>query len=250
MIKYIEKITVPCYDTDASWLLKPASFMNLAQEAAGRHAVYLGFGYDDLIVSNTAWILSRVHVEFIDTPKWREDITLTTWHKGLNRLFFLRDFVLTDAQGKERVKATTSWLVLNLETRRLVRDPKLIEEGTVCTENAIETPADKVQMPKEVEPKFVMEHKVAYSDIDTNGHANNAMYMHWAMDAVDYDIASTRPVKEFTINFNHETKAGEVVKLYKAVVEKEDGRHVFVEGRLAEASSFIVEIVFKRLPVL
>lgn len=250
MIKYIEKITVPCYDTDASWLLKPASFMNLAQEAAGRHAVYLGFGYDDLIVSNTAWILSRVHVEFIDTPKWREDITLTTWHKGLNRLFFLRDFVLTDAQGKERVKATTSWLVLNLETRRLVRDPKLIEEGTVCTENAIETPADKVQMPKEVEPEFVMEHKVAYSDIDTNGHANNAMYMHWAMDAVDYNIASTRPVKEFTINFNHETKAGEVVKLYKAVVEKEDGRHVFVEGRLAEASSFIVEIVFKRLPVL
>lgn len=250
MIKYIEKITVPCYDTDASWLLKPASFMNLAQEAAGRHAVYLGFGYDDLIVSNTAWILSRVHVEFIDTPKWREDITLTTWHKGLNRLFFLRDFVLTDAQGKERVKATTSWLVLNLETRRLVRDPKLIEEGTVCTENAIETPADKVQMPKEVEPEFVMEHKVAYSDIDTNGHANNAMYMHWAMDAVDYDIASTRPVKEFTINFNHETKAGEVVKLYKAVVEKDDGRHVFVEGRLAEASSFIVEIVFKRLPVL
>lgn len=244
MIKYIEKIIVPCYDTDASWLLKPASFMNLAQEAAGRHAVYLGFGYDDLIVSNTAWILSRVHVEFIDTPKWREDITLTTWHKGLNRLFFLRDFVLTDAQGKERVKATTSWLVLNLETRRLVRDPKLIEEGTVCTENAIETPADKVQMPKEVEPEFVMEHKVAYSDIDTNGHANNAMYMHWAMDAVDYDIASTRPVKEFTINFNHETKAGEVVKLYKAVVEKEDGRHVFVEGRLAEASSFIVEIVF------
>lgn len=250
MIKYIEKFTVPCYDTDASWLLKPASFMNLAQETAGRHAVYLGFGYDDLIVSNTAWILSRVHVEFIDTPKWREDITLTTWHKGLNRLFFLRDFVLTDAQGKERVKATTSWLVLNLETRRLVRDPKLIEEGTVCTENAIETPADKVQMPKEVEPEFVMEHKVAYSDIDTNGHANNAMYMHWAMDAVDYDIASTRPVKEFTINFNHETKAGEVVKLYKAVVEKEDGRHVFVEGRLAEASSFIVEIVFKRLPVL
>lgn len=250
MIKYIEKIAVPCYDTDASWLLKPASFMNLAQEAAGRHAVYLGFGYDDLIVSNTAWILSRVHVEFIDTPKWREDITLTTWHKGLNRLFFLRDFVLTDAQGKERVKATTSWLVLNLETRRLVRDPKLIEEGTVCTENAIETPADKVQMPKDVEPEFVMEHKVAYSDIDTNGHANNAMYMHWAMDAVDYDIASTRPVKEFTINFNHETKVGEVVKLYKAVVEKEDGRHVFVEGRLAEASSFIVEIVFKRLPVL
>ena len=244
MLKYTQKINIPCYDTDASWRLKPASFMNYAQEAAGNHAVYLGFGYDDLIASNTAWILSRVHVEFPDAPRWRDEITLTTWHKGLNRLFFLRDFVLTDNEGREKVKATTSWLVLNLETRRLVRDPKLMEECTVCTENVIETPADKVQMPKDVEAEHVMDHVVAYSDVDMNAHANNAMYMQWAMDAVDYAIASARPVKEFTINFNHETKAADVVAIYKARVEKEDGLHVFVEGKVADQSAFCVEIVF------
>lgn len=244
MIKYTEKHTIPCYDTDAAWRLKPTSFMNMAQEAAGRHAVYLGFGYDDLIKTNTAWILSRVHVEFIDTPKWREEITLNTWHKGLNRLFFLRDFVLTDNEGRERVKATTSWLVLNLETRRLVRDPKLVEEGTVCAENALETPADKVQMPKDVEPELVRTHHVSYSDIDTNGHTNNAMYMQWSMNSVGYDITSTRPVKEFTINFNHETKAGDYVEIYRASVEKEDGLHVYVEGKVDGQSSYCVEIVF------
>lgn len=244
MIKYTEKHTIPCYDTDAAWRLKPSSFMNLAQEAAGRHAVYLGFGYDDLIASGTAWILSRVHVEFTDTPKWREDILLTTWHKGLNRLFFLRDFILTDNAGNEKVKATTSWLVLNLNTRRLVRDPKLMEDGTVCSENVIEIPADKVQMPKDVEAEFVMKHLVAYSDIDTNGHTNNAMYMQWAMDTVEYETASVRPVKEFTINFNHETKAGDIVELYRASVEDEKGLHVYVEGRVGEMSSFCVEIVF------
>ena len=244
MIKYTEKHTVPCYDTDAAWRLKPTSFMNMAQEAAGRHAVYLGFRYDDLIKTNTAWILSRVHVEFIDTPKWREEITLNTWHKGLNRLFFLRDFVLTDNEGRERVKATTSWLVLNLETRRLVRDPKLMEDGTICTENALETPADKVQMPKDVEPELVRTHHVSYSDIDTNGHTNNAMYMQWSMNSVGYDITSTRPVKEFTINFNHETKAGDHVEIYRASVEKEDGLHVYVEGKVDGQSSYCVEIVF------
>lgn len=244
MKKYIQNHKIACYDTDAAWRLKPASFMNLAQEAAGNHAVFLGFGYDDLIKTNTAWILSRVHVEFIDTPLWREDITLTTWHKGLNRLFFLRDFILTDKDGKERVKATTSWLVMNLETRRLVRDPGLMEDGTICTENALETPADKVQMPKDMEPEHVMDHVVAYSDIDTNAHANNAMYMQWAMDAVGYELTSTRPVKWFTINFNHETKAGDAVAMYRAIVEKEDGLHVFVEGRMAEVSAFCVEIVF------
>ena len=244
MIRFEQKFTIPCYDTDASWRLKPSSFMDLAQEAAGQHAVYLGFGYDDLIATNTAWILSRVHVEFVDAPKWRENITLRTWHKGLNRLFFLRDFILTDDQGRERVKATTSWLVLNLETRRLVRDPKLMEEGTVCTDNVIETPADKVVMPKDIEPQYVMDHHVAYSDVDMNGHTNNAMYMQWAMNAVDYDIASTRPVKWFTINFNHETKPGDIVALYKVVKEEEDGRHVFVEGKVNDQSAFTVEILF------
>ena len=244
MIRYTEDITIPCYDTDAAWRLKPSSFMNLAQEAAGRHAVYLGFGYDDLIVSNTAWILSRMHIVFTDVPKWREIITLTTWHKGLNRLFYLRDFILTDDQGRERVKATTSWLVLNLETRRLVRDPHLMEDGTVCTDNAIEAPADKVIMPKDIEPEYVMEHIVAYSDIDTNGHANNAMYMQWAMDAVDYEVASKRAVKEFVINFNHETKPMDHVQMYRAVVDKEDGCHVFIEGRVNDNSAFCVEIIF------
>jgi acyl-ACP thioesterase len=244
MIKHIQNFTIPCYNTDASWRLKPAAFMDLAQEAAGLHAVYLGFGYDDLIKTNTAWILSRVNVKFIDTPLWRDDVTLTTWHKGFNRLFFLRDFVMTDKDGRERVKATTSWLVLNLETRSMVRDPKLVEEGTVCTDNAIETPADKVRMPRDIEALAVYERVVGYSDVDMLGHANNAMYMQWAMDAVDYELASTRPVKEFTINFNHETKAGDNVSIYRAVVEKEDGIHVFVEGKVGDASSFIVDIVF------
>ena len=108
----------------------------------------------------------------------------------------------------------------------------------------IETPADKVQMPKDVQAELVLEHAVAYSDIDMNGHTNNAMYMQWAMDAVDYATASSKPVKEVTINFNHETKAGDTVMIYRAEVEKEDGLHVFVEGKVGETSSFCVEIVF------
>lgn len=244
MIRLVQNFVIPCYDTDAAWRLKPSAFMNMAQEAAGQHAVYLGFGYDDLIVSNTAWILSRLNIKFLDTPLWRDEITLTTWHKGLNRLFYIRDFVLTDKDGKERVKATTSWLVMNLENRRLVRDPKLVDMDGICTDDAIETPADKVQMPKDIEAEYVMDHHVSYSDVDTNGHTNNAMYMQWAMDTVEYEIASTRPVKEVTINFNHETKPGDIVSLYRTSVEKEGGLHVFVEGRLGDVSAFCVEITF------
>lgn len=244
MNRLIEHYTIPCYDTDASWRLKPVSFMNYAQEMANRHASILGFGYDDLIGSRTAWVLARMYIRFIDLPLWRNDVTLTTWHKGLNRLFFLRDFRMTDPQGNVRVEATTSWIVLNLDTRRLVRDPKLMDEGTTCSENAVEQPADKVQIPKDAQMEFVMEHTVSYSDVDMLGHTNNAMYMHWAMDAVPYEITSQHPLKEVTINFNHETRAGEKVSIYRTSLQAEDGLRVFIEGKVGDTSSFAIEMLF------
>jgi hypothetical protein len=57
-------------------------------------------------------------------------------------------------------------------------------------------------------------------------------------------MASTKAVREVTINFNHETKAGDTVSIYRACVEKEDGFHVYVEGKVADTSSFCVEIIF------
>ena len=244
MNKYTEKYTIPCFDTDASWRLKPVSFMNYAQEMANRHANILGFGYDDLITSKTAWVLARMNIRFRNLPLWRDNVTLTTWHKGLSRLFFIRDFQMKDEKDNICVEATTSWIVLNLETRRFVRDPKLMDEGTTCHDHAIEQPADKVLIPKDVEAEYVMDHVVSYSDVDMLGHTNNAMYMHWAMDAVAYEITSQKPLKEVTINFNREARAGDTVSIYKTVVESEGELHVYVEGKVEGASSFCIEMIF------
>lgn len=244
MNKHIQRFTVPCYDTDIEWRLKPASFMNLTQEIANLHAEKLGFGYDDLISSRTAWVLSRMYMKFVKTPKWKEEVILSTWHKGLERLFYLRDYTITDPEGNPLVLATSSWLVLNLDTRKLVRDPAIMDENTMCRDNATETSAPKVQMPRDTAPELVMSHKVAYSDVDMNGHANNAMYMQWAMDAVDYEISSSRPVKEAAVNFNHETRAGETVSIYRAAVNDGDLLRIYVEGRTGDTSAFCVELVF------
>ena len=89
-----------------------------------------------------------------------------------------------------------------------------------------------------------MTHKVAYSDVDMNAHANNAMYMHWAMNAVGYAVTENRAVKSWTINFNNEIKPQEDVDMYRVCTEAEDGLHVFIEGKVADKTAFIVEIVF------
>ncbi|MCM1177117.1 MAG: thioesterase [Bacteroidales bacterium] len=236
--KFSQNLIIPCYDTDRECRLKPSSFMDLAQEQANIHAQKLGFGYDDLQKTRTAWVLSRMHIHFVRYPQWREEVTLSTWHKGAERLFYLRDFQMKDSNGDVLVAATTSWLVLNVDTRRISRDAEILDKGTACMENAVESSCGKVQMPKGIEPQPVAVHRVSYSDVDMNGHTNNARYLLWAMDALDYSFAVQNPVKDVKINFNSETMPGEMVELYRA---DSDGK-VYIEGRSSGRSAFCIEL--------
>ena len=58
--KYSEKRIVSCYEANANHLLRPAAMLDIMQEAAGRDASGLGFGYEEMISGNCAWVLSRV----------------------------------------------------------------------------------------------------------------------------------------------------------------------------------------------
>ena len=55
--RFFQDIIVPCYEVDSSHALRASSFMDMAQEIAYWAAQGLGFGYDDLQVHHTAWVL-------------------------------------------------------------------------------------------------------------------------------------------------------------------------------------------------
>ena len=245
--RFCQDICVPCHGTDASFCLKPAAFMDVAQEIAYWAAQQLGFGYDDLHVHHVAWVLARMHFHFEDPPRWRDRVTLYTWHKGASGLFFLRDFQLCGPQGRTLVTATSSWVVIDERTRRMVRPEELdslldVEDGSV--DSAIAEAAPKVAMPRGVEPESAGVHTVAYSDVDIIGHTNNARYMVWAMDCIDYGTASTRRVRDVYVNFNRETTPGTAVQLFRLRTE-EDGAPVwYVEGRVDGKSAFCVKMVY------
>ena len=74
--KFCQDLRIPCYQTNRQTLLKPAAFMDIAQEIAYWAASELGFGYDTLHVHHTAWVLSRMHLHFDSFPKWRDGTCL------------------------------------------------------------------------------------------------------------------------------------------------------------------------------
>lgn len=238
--KFRQNICVPCYQTDKNTVMRPAAFMDMAQEIAYWAANELGFGYDTLHIHHMAWVLSRMHLHF-DTPvKWRDSVSLYTWHKGASGVFYIRDFNLLDEKGESCVQGTSSWVVIDDRTRRFVRPEdirSLLETGTV--DDAIVENAPKLIMPRDVTPEFAGTHTVVYSDLDIVGHTNNARYGVWAMDCLPLEETG-KPVKDFFINFNKETVPGETIELFRL----KDGDSWWVEGKSSGKTCFIVKMLF------
>ena len=235
---FSQQLCIPCYQTDPKGLLKPTAFMDMAQEIAYWAAEALGFGYDNLHVHHTAWVLARMHIRFLRPIHWRDSVTLYTWHKGASGLLYLRDFLLRDTNGETAVAATTSWVVMDELTRRLVRPEDLKQLLQVeQTDHAIAEPAPKVALSNEME--LVGDHIVTHAEIDINAHTNNAKYVAWAIDALPIDVAAS-PIKELCINFIKETIQGDCVQLYRF----HSSDTWLVEGRVEDKSCFAVWFKF------
>ena len=68
--------------------------------------------------------------------------------------------------------------------------------------------------------------------------------MVWAMDAIDYETASTRRVRDVYLNFNKETTPGAVVRLFRLRTEEEGALVWYVEGRVDGKAAFCVKMVY------
>ena len=226
--RYEDSFSVVSYEADSFGKLSLYAMFNRFQELAGMHAAYLQVGYDTLREAKLAWILSRIKVQIYSLPRWGDVVHLATWPKGIERLFALRDFCMTNERGETLVTATSAWLLIDIEKGR----PRKIETLPVDLQfphavHAIQDPLNKIQLTDGLLPVF--EKSVWLSDIDTNRHVNNAQYVKWITDCFSQDQFSNRRITSVQINYLEETLLGDTIALFKKpgdVLAKE----FFIEG--------------------
>lgn len=211
------------------------------------HSTLLGFGFESLHSQNLAWVLSRVRVEAARLPQWREEIRVRTWHKGQSGLFALRDYIFYDSSQQPIIKVTTSWLIINLATRRITRVDRVFGANAQVAlleynHHAIETEAERVEMPAELKVAGV--HKARYSDMDVNQHVNNAKYLEWACDLAPQQSRKENFLSSFCINFNHEMRLGQAVEISRAELGQETE---VMEGKIEERSIFTLSLDYSAL---
>ncbi len=243
--KFCEDFVAACYQVDRRKILRPAAFLDLAQHMAVFGADKLAFGDDVLGPYGCTWVLARQHVRFERPVMHKEPCRILTWHKGLQGLFFLRDYQILGADGEPAVNSTSSWVVMNIAERRVVRADFLgdiVSLDPQSPDSAIEAQAGKVAVPRGADLTLIGTHRVLYSDVDYNQHANNVKYTVWAMDALPEELVNTKMVKDLTINFNREARPGETVELWH--ITDADGAHI-IEGRVDDHQVFAERLLFE-----
>lgn len=198
-----ESMSVTSADTDFTKSLRPSSLVNMLIQIAWHHAEILGFGMDFLHTNKLVWMLSRLHLKVYSKSFWNNRLKLLSWPKGIHRLFYLRDFEVLNESNQTIAKATSEWLIIDLQTRR----PKLYQpENNIFQENkdrhAIESFVPSLKSPNREFDTF--HNKVVYSDIDLNNHLTTTRYVDWMMDTFDLTFLEKNTCSDIVINFIRE----------------------------------------------
>jgi len=209
---YTRDYLVHVYETGPDGRLSPAGLLDYLQDIASAHAVQLGFGMEDLNKSNRMWVLSRLYAVITEWPAWEAQLTVHSWHKGIDKLFSLRDYRVTTATGRPVAAATSSWLTIDQTTRRIQRPDGLLALSSIAGpfENALLRNAEKLE-PAGAEGRVTPAFPVRISDLDLNLHTNNVRYLKWVIDSYDLDFVLGHALCSVEVNYLAESRCGEEI---------------------------------------
>ncbi len=219
---------VDIFNVDHQGKLNIQNYFNFMQEGALNHATSLGFGSQDLLKKNLIWVVTRMELHTYSEFFWNDSITLETWSRGLIGPYAFRDFKFCDQKGEEVAKASSSWIPIDLNTRKplvLTHDEDL-KKTSHHEEVGVE--AQKIVLRSEPNQK-ISEFKVRNSDLDINMHVNNSKYIQWIYDSCELNELNS--FKNFSINYQSEAVLSDTISLFKKdqtfQAQNADGRSIF-----------------------
>ncbi|GIL58555.1 hypothetical protein Vafri_13497 [Volvox africanus] len=200
---------------------------NLLQEAAGNHAVGMWGRTDEGFANlpsmkNVIFVMTRLQVRMYQYPKWGDIVGIETYFTEEGRLAFRREWKVVDiATGTMIGAATSTWVTINIDTRRLAKLPDTLRKrflrfGPASSTHVLPPEETKKKLPDMDMPGQVQgpQQVARRSDMDMNGHINNVTYIAWALESVPEDVYHTHHLSQIEMDFKAECKAGNTVEAH------------------------------------
>ncbi|KFK29701.1 hypothetical protein AALP_AA7G167700 [Arabis alpina] len=223
---YKEQFIVRSYEVGINKTATIETIANLLQEVGCNHAQVVGFSTDGFATTLTMrklhliWVTARMHIEIYKYPAWSDVIEIETWCQSEGRIGTRRDWILRDcATGQVIGRATSKWVMMNQDTRRLqrvtdeVRDEYLVfcprEPRLAFPE---ENNSSLKKIPKLEDAQYsTLGLKPRRADLDMNQHVNNVTYIGWVLESIPQEIIDTHELKVITLDYRRECQQDDIV---------------------------------------
>lgn len=215
--------SIRSWEADLQGKVKIPFLCNYMQESAWRHAENLRLGFSYLINKNLVWVLSRQKIRMEKYPNWGDTIWIDTWPTGIDRLFFFRDFKISNESGDLLGTGTTTWFVIDIKSRRPQKPDKFLELEINNLEPAISDRSGKLGSLSDIGKTTSA--VAGYYDMDVNKHVTNVRYISWILESYSYDHLKSHRIKELTINHLAEAQSGDVISINTSTTDNEKFDH-------------------------
>lgn len=241
---HIEKKIVEYYQCNMFGDMTMSSLIDVMMITSGRQDKSLVGLTKFLQTSHLVWVITQNEIEISRLPHYNEVITIKTEATDYNSFFTYRDFEIRDQENNILVTAQTTFTLINLDNRKIVRIPQeVIDDYDVVAQNK---KAVRKRLPNKLDNISQNDqYRVEFLDIDNNGHVNNTIYLKWLTNSLGKQWFEQYQLKHISIKYDKEIMFGDEVDVFSDlsrvystderpfstlhVIKSENGKHSSAE---------------------
>ena len=225
----------------SSKVLSLYEILKLASDMAVEDYAQQGMSREFLIEHGFAFLVSRASFRFHRLPRENERFTFTTYEEKPEPLQLVRAYEFVSEDGTPLITGLSTWILADPVARRIIPTKKFTLRAEVTGQKAHDClKYGKIALPDAMD--LLDERTIRYSDIDGNGHVNNAHYGAFLADALPESYRS-KDFTDFRINYSKEAMLGDAMQLFGTF--DDEAKKAVIVGKTSAGVSFESELYWR-----
>uniref|UniRef100_A0A5B7CCD1 Acyl-[acyl-carrier-protein] hydrolase n=1 Tax=Davidia involucrata TaxID=16924 RepID=A0A5B7CCD1_DAVIN len=248
---YRQTFVVRSYEIGPDKTATMETLMNLLQETALNHVTSSGlagngFGATrEMSLRKLIWVVTRINIQVEKYSSWGDVVEIDTWVDAAGKNGMRRDWIIRDYNTQKIItRATSTWVIMNRETRRLSKipdevrkevQPFYLDRAAIPT---ADTDIEKIEkLTDETAERIRSGLAPRWSDMDANQHINNVKYIGWILESVPINVLEDYNLTSMTLEYRRECQQSNVLESLtsmKARVAEVEDTNILKNGSRAE----------------
>ncbi|CAM6110173.1 unnamed protein product [Calypogeia fissa] len=220
---YRQMFVIRSYEVGFDRTASIETLSNLFQECALNHVGMSDFVGDGMGTTHAMmrhrliWVVTRMQIQVERYPIWGDVVEIDTWAAGEGKNGMRRDWLVTDYNtGEILARATSTWVTMNQDTRRLSRMPDDVrsEISPYFLDRWVmkDEPCRRIRKLGDNAEYIRSDLVPRLNDMDMNQHVNNVKYIGWVLESVPQSLSVAHELTSMVLEYKRECSPSDVVQ--------------------------------------